>query len=174
VDERDDITSEWATLKSLPGVKAIAEDMEPSELVVGAYPEVIYKIIEESYGLRYMAVWRYKCFGQKRSNVYGGRMRDCWIVSYDIPLWKGEKADDRVHPIPNPRDFGRMHLSPKKDSYTSLADVTAAFIKARDKAIANYRSEISRWREDVARLQRQITDDEALIAKMETFVPKLV
>lgn len=164
----EDITDDWETIKGLPFGKALTDDVDLSgEMVVGAHPEFVYRVVEGTYGLRYMSIWRLKCFGQKRRGrpVYHKTL-DCWIVQYDVPLWKAELAPDTVA-----QHAERKFLMPKKDSYTTLADVTAAFVMARDKALDRYREQIREWHGSIARLQGEIDTTSDVIQRMNGFVP---
>lgn len=170
----DDLSSEWETIKKLPGAKALAEDIDLRRELQGMapHPEHVYKFIEDQYGLRYMSIWRYKCIGQK---IVHGRYpfpTDCWIVMYDAPIWIGERVGVG-NPVHTPKDMSRVFQTPKKSSYVTLDEVRAAFIVVRDKAIKNQLYEIRRWRDEITKRQADIADYEADIAKMTDYVPKL-
>jgi len=170
MEQEDDVGSEWATLKEIPGTKTLTEnvDLRIEYMAMGEHPEFVYRIVDEMYGFKSMAVWKLQCFGQKvRGRPMYPRKVDCWVVRYDTVLWKGERYSQREG-----TDMSRIFLMPKAQGFASLDELREGFAVARDKIIERYSYEIKRWREDIARLKRDLGEYEGTIAQMNDFVPE--
>jgi hypothetical protein len=167
--EPDDLDSEWATLKEIPGAKALTEnvDLRREYMSMGEHPEFIYLIIDEMYGFKHMSVWRLKCFGQKSlGRPRYPRRKDCWIAQWDVALWKGEMVDQSEASRKHPRDMNRIFSWPKDKAFASLEALAVGWVEARDRTIARYEAEIRRWKADSAKLEENIRDYETSISAM--------
>lgn len=173
MDEIDDISSEWGVIKSILGSKPQTEsvDLRSEYMSMGDHPEFIYKLLDSTFGVASMSIWRCKCFGQKRVRRGGPHTTDCWITQYDVCLWKGARVDQ--HTSPHLRDLNRVFATPKNQSYKSLTEVLAAFVKARDVALKRTRDDIKRMRSDVERLMNDITKYETEADAMTGFTPPI-
>jgi len=181
--EADDITEEWETLKAIPRAKNFAEDtdLRVDRKQMGVYPEYIYQLTDKSYGLRFMALWKLKCHGQKfykRGGMYG-RETDAWIVQYHRVLWEGPGLVERrlqartdAHSL-RYMDPAKTYSLSKKNACTSLEEALVEFAAVRDGAIERYRDEQRQWRESIAKLRQQIDEQDRVIASFTGFIPQI-
>lgn len=171
VEDLDDITSEWETLKTMPGSKPQAEGDISDGMIKLPHPNFVYRMLETQYGMRYASVWRMKCLGQKRraKPVYP-RVTDCWIVQYDVMIWKGDRYDQLA--TSHPRDINRIFLAPKNQCQVTLDELRVAFARERDRNLHNAAEQVTRLRTDIATREREIADTEAHIAQMTGFMPE--
>lgn len=176
--ETDDITSEWETLKALPGSKPRGEnvDLRSEYMSMSEHPEFVYRLLETTHSMLYASLWRMKCLGQKRraDARFPGYTRtplECWVVQHDVMLWKGDRYD-HLSTAP-PKDFGRIFLAPKKQCCVTLDEVRAQFAKARDRNLQTAVGNVRRHRADIADKEREIATMEAHIAAMTGFIPDL-
>jgi len=161
--DQDDLSSEWATLKEIPGVKTLSEnvDLRAEYMTMGEFPAFVYRIVDADYGFRHMAVWRYKCLGQKtRGKPLYHRKRDCWVCVHDVIIWRGVQYKDRE------RDVTRAFYMSKDQGFASLAELAVGFAATRDKLIVRYQEEIKHWRAEAAKLEESARGHERDIKAM--------
>lgn len=170
----DDITSEWATLKALPGSKPRGEDIDLRReyMSMGDHPEFVYRLHESGYSMHYASLWRMKCHGEKRRSGYGNPQHvECWVVEYDALLWKGDRYD-LLATKPPERDKARVFLAPKKQCCVTLDEVRHLFVKERDRNLRNAAEYVLRCRTDISGKLAEIAMTEAHIASMNGFIPE--
>jgi hypothetical protein len=185
--EPDDITEEWETLKTIPRGKPIVEnvDLRMERHALAVHPEFVYQITDKSYGVRFMAIWKLRCLGQKIKTFYGyGKPNDVWLVQYHRVLWEGpglaERRAEEKHTINGERVSRYRYMDPtktyslsKKNAHPSLAEALTEFTVVRDRAIELYRDQQRQWRETIAELQGQLAGTDTLIAGFAGFVPQI-
>lgn len=186
--DAEDISAEWETIKALPRAKNFVEDtdLRVDRKQMGVYPEYVYQITDKSYGLRFMALWKLRCHGQKfykRGGMYG-RETDCWIVQYHRVLWEGpgilerraKASVDGAQPVGGQvryMDPSKTYSLSKRNACASLDEALDEFEVVRDQAIERYREEQRVWRESIAKLRHEIDDSERVIARFTGFIPQI-
>jgi hypothetical protein len=180
-EEPDDLTAEWETIKSIPRGKPIVEDVDlrRERHALAVHPEFVYQLTDKSYGVRFMALWKLKCQGQKIKTHAGfGRPTDVWLVQYHRVLWEGPSLAERRA---NGGDAARFkYMDPtktyalsKKNAHVTLAECLAEFARVRDQAIEGYREHQQSQRESIERLQGEIAAYDALCDSFAGFLPQI-